>query len=364
MEDAMEKLHWLGTGLLRSALLSLAVGGIVLLQFATEALGQEAKTTEKLLAAARKEGKVVIYGASSFRPMVKGMEAMFTKKYGIKIEYLIVPSREIRDRIGREVRMQKPVADLAQAGATSLPAVWQDGALESWLPPAVSSIRPEIIESMDLPNMPITPLYANFRGILINTRLVAAGEEPTFWKDLSEPRWRGKILMDDPRSPGAGNSMFVSTIRHPALGKEFHEKIVLNKPVYVGSGTYQQIATRVAQGEFAVGFPVDAEAMEVLKGAPVKWIAPKEGVTYTVMGIGLVKNAARPNAAKLFIDYLLSDEFQLFIGNSAAPVKKGVKSTRQEWSLDHASLLPRPLAETREERESFYRLIESIYGIR
>jgi iron(III) transport system substrate-binding protein len=317
-----------------------------------------------LVASAQKEGKVVIYGASSFRPMVKGMEAAFTKKYGIKIEYLIVPSREIRDRVGREVRMQKPIADVAQAGATSLPAVWQDGALDSWLPQSVASIRSEIVHSMDLPKIPITPLYANFRGILVNTSLVTGSEQPASWKDLSDSRWRGKILMDDPRSAGAGNSMFVSTIRHPNLGQGFHEKLVLNKPVYVGSGTYQQIATRVAQGEFAIGFPVDADAIEVLKGAPVKWIAPKEGVTYTIMGIGLIKNAARANAAKLFIDYLLSDEFQAFVGNSAAPVKKGIKSRRQEWSLDHASLLPRPLAETREERESYYRLIESIYGIR
>jgi iron(III) transport system substrate-binding protein len=344
-------------------LFTLATAGVLLFQLGA-VFGQETQATEKLVAAAQKEGKVVIYGASSFRPMVKGMEAAFTKKYGIKVEYLIVPSREIRDRVGREVRMDKPIADLAQAGATSLPAVWQDGALENWLPPSVNSIRPEIIDSMDLPKIPITPLYANFRGILFNTRLVASGDEPTAWKDLSDPKWRGKILMDDPRSPGAGNSLFVSTIRHPALGQDFHQKMVLNKPVYVGSGTYQQIGARVAQGEFAIGFPVDAEAIDVLKGAPVKWIAPKEGVTYTIMGIGLVRKAARPNAAKLFIDYLLSEEFQLFVGNTAAPVKIGVKSTRQEWSLDHASLLPRPLAETREERESFYRLIESIYGIR
>jgi iron(III) transport system substrate-binding protein len=326
--------------------------------------GQEKENWDNVLVGARKEGKVVVYGTSSFRPMIKEVEAILNKRYGLKVEYLVARSREVRERINSEVRTKNPIGDLAQAGATSLPALWQDGGLETWLPPSLKFVRPEIIESMDLPKMPITPLYANLRGILVNTNLVRAGEEPKSWKDLADPKWRGKILMDDPRSAGAGNSLFVSTVRHPALGKEFHQKVAQNKPVFVGAGTYQQIATRVAQGEYAIGFPVDADAVLELKGAPIKWIAPTEGVTYTIMGIGLVKNAPRPNASKAFIDFTLSDEFQRVAGKSASPIRMGVPSIRKEWSLDHAALLPRPLAETRQEREEFYRLVESTYGIR
>jgi iron(III) transport system substrate-binding protein len=328
------------------------------------AAAQEKENWQNVLAAARKEGKVVVYGTSSFRPMIKEVEALLQKRYGIKVEYLVARSREVRERINSEVRTKKPIGDLAQAGATSLPALWQDGGLENWLPPSTKFVRPEVADSMDLPKMPITPLYANLRGILINTNLVRPSEEPKAWKDLTDPKWRGKILMDDPRSAGAGNSLFVSTIRHPQLGKEFHQKLAQNKPVFVGTGTYQQIANRVAQGEYAIGFPVDADAILELKGAPVKWIAPTEGVTYTIMGIGLVKNASRPNASKVFIDYALSEEFQRVAGKSASPIRVGIPSVRKEWSLDHASLLPRPLAETRQEREEFYRLVEATYGIR
>jgi iron(III) transport system substrate-binding protein len=346
------------------AVRTLGVFSVLIAFSLSDVSGQEKESWEKIVAGARKEGKVVVYGTSSYRPMVKEAEAALYKKYGIKVEFLIGRSREVRERISTEVRMKRPVGDLAQAGATSLPALWQDGGLENWLPPSIKFVRPEILESMDLPKMPITPLYANLRGILVNTRLVRPEDEPKSWKDLTDPKWRGKILMDDPRSAGAGNSLFVSTVRHPNLGKEFHEKLAQNKPVFVGTGTYQQIANRIAQGEYAIGFPVDADAVLELKGAPVKWIAPKEGVTYTIMGIGLVKNAARPNAGKVFIDYALSEEFQRIAGHSGSPIRIGVPSERKEWSLDHASLLPRPLAETRQEREEFYRLIESMYGIR
>jgi iron(III) transport system substrate-binding protein len=343
----------------------IAVFAMLPLSFgAPSASAQEKESWEKIVANARKEGKVVVYGTSSYRPMVKEVEGMLYKKYGIKVEYLIGRSREVRERIRTEVRTKRPLGDLAQAGATSLPALWQDGGLETWLPPSIGVVRPEVAETMDLPKMPITPLYANLRGILVNTKLVRPEDEPKSWKDLADPKWRGKILMDDPRSAGAGNSLFVSTLRHPNLGKDFHEKLAQNKPVFVGTGTYQQIATRVAQGEYAIGFPVDADAVLDLKGAPVKWIAPKEGVTYTIMGIGLAKNAARPNAGKVFIDFALSEEFQRVAGQSGSPVRAGVPTARKEWSLDHASLLPRPIAETRKEREEYYRLVESIYGIR
>ncbi|HEY7219769.1 MAG TPA: extracellular solute-binding protein [Candidatus Binatia bacterium] len=337
---------------------------IFIAMMGVHAFAQDKENWNDVVAAARKEGKVVLYGTSTFRPMVKEMEPLLTKRYGIKVEFLIARSREVRERINAEVRAKRPVGDLGQAGATSLPALWQDGGLENWLPASIKFVRHEIADDMELPKVPITPIYANLRGILVNTKLVRPGEEPKTWKDLADPKWRGKILMDDPRSAGAGNSWFVSTVRFPGLGKEFHQALAQNKPVFTSAGTYQQIANRIAQGEYAIGFPVDADSLLELKGAPVKFIAPKEGITYTVMGIGLVKNAARANAGKVFIDFSLSEEAQRVFGKSAAPIRNGIQAAKQEWSLDHVKVLPRPLGETKEEREEYYRLVESIYGIR
>ncbi|MGH7843711.1 MAG: hypothetical protein ACREQW_00870, partial [Candidatus Binatia bacterium] len=71
-----------------------------------------------------------------------------------------------------------------------------------------------------------------------------------------------------------------------------------------------------------------------------------------------------PNAAKVFLEYMLSERFQQVIGQEATPIRKGIKPAIREFDLDLASLLPRPVAETREQREGYYRLAESIYGIR
>lgn len=330
------------------------------------AVGQagEKENWDAVVKSAKKEGKVVVYGGGNFRPIIDAAKPIFLKRYGIKIEYLTGRSRETRERIKTEVRTGKHIADVANAGGTSLPALSEDGGLENWVPPSLNTVRPDVRESLGVPALPITPVFVNVRGILVNTKLVPPSDMPKSWMDLVDSKWRGKMLMDDPRSAGAGNSWFVSTVLHPTLGKMFHQKLAENKPIVVGVGHYQQIASRIAHGEDSVGFPADAYWIEELKGAPVKWIAPEEGITYTINGVGLVKGAARPNAAKVFIDFTTSEDFQKIVGRTTAPVRAGVPSTRKEWSLDHVKLLPRPTPASGKEREEFNRLAESLYGIR
>ena len=324
------------------------------------AAGQSVEDWNQVIAAAKKEGKVVIYGTSTVRDFSMKAAPEFKQRYGITIEYLSLRSREVRERVSTERRTRRQNVDIAQAGATSLPAIEEDGNIEKWLPPSIKVVRPEILEAFDSPLRPIVPITVNLRGILVNTRLVPPGEEPRSFSDLADPKWRGKILMDDPRSAGAGNSLFVGILIHPKLGEEFHRKLAQNKPVFLGSGGHQQISQRVAQGEYPIGLPVDVSAVVELKGSPVRWIAAKEGVAYSIPGAALVKNAPRPNAAKLFLDYMLSETFQQIVGQEGTPIRKGIKPAIREFDLDLASLLPRPVAETRKQREAYYRLAESI----
>ncbi|MBI2989071.1 MAG: extracellular solute-binding protein [Deltaproteobacteria bacterium] len=366
MEQAIEQrqslLYW--TGMCRMG--SMVMSGMILVGLLSGLVfGQDKENWDQVIAAAKKERKVVIYGSSTFRPAVKEIEPEFMKLYDIKVEYLTGRSREVRERVNTEVRTGKQVADVAHGGGTSMPALWQDGGLANWLPPSLKAVRPEILKSMDIPDIPITPITVQIEGgLLINTNLVPPAQEPKSWKDLADPKWRGKILMDDPRAAGAGNVWFISTLRYPSLGVEFHKRLAQNKPVFLGTGTFTQIEGRVAQGEYPMGLPTHASVIVEHEGAPLKWISPQEGIAWTVMGLGLVKNAPRSNAAKLFINFALSEKFQRVLGKQNAPVRMGVEAGRKEWSLDHVVLLPRSLAPSAKEREKFYRMAESLYGIR
>ncbi len=328
------------------------------------AAGQSVEDWNKVIAAAKKERKVVIYGTTTVRDFSMKIAQKFKQRYGITVEYLSGRSREVRERVKTEVRTGRQTADIAQAGATTLPAIIQDGNIEHWLPPSIKFVRPDILKAMNIPALPIVPVTVNLRGIIVNTRLVPSGEEPRSFRDLADPKWRGKILLDDPRSAGAGNSLFVSILVHPDLGEEFHRKLAQNKPVFLGSGGHRQIVKRVAQGEYPLGLPADVRIVVKLKKSPVRWIAAKEGVAYSIPGAALVKNAPRPNAAKLFLDYMLSETFQVMVSQDGTPIRVGIKPANSVFDLDRASLLPRPLAINRKQREAYYRLAESIYGIR
>jgi iron(III) transport system substrate-binding protein len=153
------------------------------------------------------------------------------------------------------------------------------------------------------------PAMTSHYGILINTGLVKPEDEPKSWKDLADPKWKGKILADDPRAAGGGYMSFFVHHDTPGLGLPFLEAYAAQAPVLTrDQGQSQQ---RVARGEYAMYTPFILSDHDKLKGLPVKYIIPSEGVTYVVFGHALMKNAPRPNAAKLYLDFVLSDEAQL-----------------------------------------------------
>jgi iron(III) transport system substrate-binding protein len=332
----------------------------------TNAEAQEKADWNSVIVAAKKEGKVVVYGTSSFREILDKAKPIFEERYGIKVEALTGRAREVGERVQTEVRTKRQNADLLQAGADiTLPNVFRAEALDRWVPPALKYVHPDILKMIGAPQLPFTPHYVNLRSILINRNRVPVKDEPKSWKDLTNPKWKGAILMDDPRSAGAGHALFVGTLLQPELGEDFHRKLAQNKPVFLGAGTYQQIASRVAQGEFAIGFPVDADALVEYAGSPVKWLPLPEGATHSIMATALVKNAPRPNAAKLLLEFTLSEEFQrIAAAHNVTPARKGVKAAREEWSMDKVRLLPFAGTDSREERDKLYRLSEAIYGVR
>ncbi|MBI4527572.1 MAG: extracellular solute-binding protein [Deltaproteobacteria bacterium] len=348
-----------GTSVARSFLVT------VLVVFAWVAQSSaQGEFSDNVIQAAKKEGKVVVYATSGWGHAFEKGGDLFFKRYGVKVEALYLRSREVRARITTERRAGRQVADVAAIGDATLSTLWQDGAIESWLPPSVNVIRTEVAEPVGLPRVPLTPIQMNLYGIFINSRLVPAGKEPKCWRDLLDTTWRAKIMLDDPRAAGSGYGWFISLLNHPDLGESYHQKLAQNQPFIVAGGGSDQIQSTVINGQFPVGIPVNVDAFHEAKGAPAKWIAACEGSYYSINSAGLIKGAPHPNAGKLWVDFLVSEPMQRIFGEVRTPVRKGVAAARPEWSLDHVKLLARPLIETAEQRNKNYRLIEKIYGVR
>ncbi len=114
--------------------------------------GQE-KDWNAVIAAAKKEGKVVVYGTSSFREILDKAKPIFEERYGIKVEALTGRAREVGERVQTEVRTKRQNADLLQAGADiTLPNVFRADALDRWVPPSLKVEHPDILKMIGAPS--------------------------------------------------------------------------------------------------------------------------------------------------------------------------------------------------------------------
>src|SRR3990167_7536618 len=164
------------------------------------------------LAAAKKEGKVVIYGSSPLPSINKAAnQFQFTRKYGFTPEFIAGSGSQMANKILTERRAGIYTTDILIVGMNTYFGQLKPPVIVAPLEPAL--ILPEVIDPKlwyggdlrwgDAEHMVYMPLaYANM-NIAINTELVKQGEISSYF-DLLNPRWKGKILMNDPTIAGTG----------------------------------------------------------------------------------------------------------------------------------------------------------------
>jgi iron(III) transport system substrate-binding protein len=143
-------------------------------------------------------------------------------------------------------------------------------------------------------------------GIVYNT---AAEMVPTSYLDLLKPEAEGKIAMPSPLTSGAATIHMAALTAHPDLGWDLYEGLAEQgaNPQGGNGGVYRA----VAGGEALYGFVVDfLPIREKANGAPVAFVFPEEGVSAVTEPVAILSTARNPEAAKAFVDFLLSPEGQ------------------------------------------------------
>lgn len=289
---------------------------------------------KKVVDAAKKEGKVVVYNGAVGTPTLPKIAAAFEGKYGVRVEVLEARASELRERIRTEQAAGKVLGDVSHNGSTTTALQLAEGIFQPHgpLPNAGKPVPPFAVDDIRV------PIYVIPYGILVNTEMVKPAEEPKSWKDVLDPRWKGKILADDMRALGGGAVFFM--VMQQKFGREFHEKLAQQQPHMNRElrGNYR----RVARGEYPVYIPFTLPDILDLKGLPVKVILPPEGSPYVRFDGAIFKNAPHPNAARLLVDFFLSDEVQtIFTSLGYPPVIGGLegKISAETRPLAQAKLL-------------------------
>ena len=272
---------------------------------------------------ARAEGRVVLYscpGRENVEPVVREFER---RHAGVKVQVTYGKGSQLQEKIRSESRAGRPTADLHSCGWNGLYQFGVEGYLEKYASPQLSQFEPLSLDKSGL----TLPHSAHVYGLVVNTRWVNAEETPRSWADLADPKWRGKLAIQDPRPGGGGFSWFVQTLTDPILGENYLRKMAQQK-IFFGR-TNDLVYSLLARGEYFVHIAGTEEraSVEAPKSAPVKFLKPRDGAFFTRISFGLVKNAPHPTAAKLYIDFALSEAGQKAVAETGyLPLRKGVPS--------------------------------------
>lgn len=250
------------------------------------------------------EDSVVVYSAAD-ADMVNAVAAAFEKKYpGIKVSTVVAGTGEIIKRM--EAEKERPLGDV---GWSFGPEAIGDkkGLFEPYLSGEAGSFFPGQVPA----DRVWTPFTTMPYVIMYNKKLVSEAEKPSAWKDVLDPKWKGKVAYADATKSGSSYTLLVTWLTiygKNEAGWKFVEDLLRQcKVLPKSSMTYQG----VANGEYPIGLTFEQAAFEYLKGgAPIGLIYPSEGTAITLDGSAIIKNAPHPNAAKLFLDFTVSKEMQ------------------------------------------------------
>ena len=290
--------------------------------------------------AAVKEGKVTYYSLGTVPPAsVDKLKAEFAKDYpNIAVEYLNVGnSTQLAARITTEQQAKTYVADVADHSVRSalLLTVPPTDFYQAFLPPAAKDPTVKwLADPIADPDKKgkIDAALAQFFAIWTNTKMVAAADLPKNTLDVAtNPKWKGQIIMRTPWTSGGGNHLYV--FAEKVYGRDWVTKMQAQNVTFADD--QDAALLQVARGEYAIGLGLTGrQGADLIKqGLPVKAVWPNDFVITSTQGTQFVNGAPHPNAAKVFINWGLTERGQNFwrdlgqfpLNSAIAPAEEWMK---------------------------------------
>jgi iron(III) transport system substrate-binding protein len=283
----------------------------------------EDKAVASLIEGAKKEGKVMVYGASSLTEAVPVIKKFEQKYPFLKVEYQQALGETNANRIMTEAMAGRYQADVYTGKLRAALLLRSKGLLDKYLSPERRFFREGLID----PEGYRAPIYLSIFIIAYNTRLVRPQEVPKNYDDLLDPKWKGQVGLNRYEYDWFTG---VLEVMGKDKGTAYMEKLAKQDPVLRDTGSLS--AQLLAAGEFPLGtMYVHSAARMKKQGAPVEWAKFEFPAPTNLTSMSILGKAPHPNAARLFYDHFLSQDVQeMLAAMGRIPSRNGVRSDLPE----------------------------------
>jgi iron(III) transport system substrate-binding protein len=299
------------------------------------AAGRQNAGWDRLLAAAKQEGKVSVIAPAGNATRAAIVDP-FQQKYGIEVDALSVSGSSVTARVMSERAAGKYLWDVFVNGVTDvlttfIPANAVDPLEPALVLPEVTNLnnwRGGTLEFLDQGHTLLVTTRTVYPTVWVNPNLFKP-EQLKSYQDLLDPSFKGKLVMDDPRKSGPGQALLALWYLSPNLGADFIRAIARQQPLLMSD--YQQEANAVGQGKYPILLGGSDQTLTPLtkEGLPIAVVPPQQlkepvQVAAGATGLALFNRAPHPDAAKVYINWLLSKEGQALFARSQSAVSARV----------------------------------------
>ena len=273
-----------------------------------------ADRTAKLVAGAKKEGELMVYSSLTPGDQIKLAED-FKTRYGVTIKFWRGSQSNIISRVMSETRGGRYLFDAIETNAPQIEAISREGLLQDVGSPYVDQ---ELIPETVPPHHEWAPDRLNMVVFAYNTTAIRKEDLPRAWKDLLDPKWKGRIGLE------STNVEWFETVVEAMgekAGLDFFRRLG-ESGVAVRTGHTHSTGLVIA-GEIPMMIGVFSHDVDRMKpkNAPIDWFVLPPAVILP-SAVGVSRRALHPYAAALFLDYMLTDGQRFYTEVYRVPANK------------------------------------------
>lgn len=296
--------------------------------------------SEELIAAAQEEGGVVIYAGGHTRPGIELLQQRMQELFDVEVTFTREDSGAVANSISAELASGSLNADVVSLTDPDTLQQWADEGIIA--DPEIPNAD-EIIEGLDNPDNPQVPYSLVPLGIMYNDASTDPADLPTTWEEFASSA-EGTIVSSDPGASGTALAYY--TTLTGLYGEEWLEQLAEREVIVTDSSL--ALAQLVLTGEADIGVPAIESAVisAADEGEPLAIAFMEDGVPTFTSELAMLADAPRPNAAKLLLQYQLSEDYQnALVELGGRSVLEGAPQPAEGADLSDATLLPADLEE-------------------